>query len=143
MNRVNKVVSILREYMGFSCACDVADEIDELYNPKEVDVIYEIQQWKNDNCFDEDKNYCQVCCSGGMMLGAMCEEMLKKWKEEITEVHREKCIQFGNLDGMNGSCHYCKENNRELFQACWNEKFKDSKPKLPKNEARYNGVSNT
>jgi len=41
----------------------------------------------------------------------------------------DECSQFGNMDGMNGSCHYCKEDNQELFQACWNDKSKDIKPK--------------
>lgn len=106
-------------------------------------IVYEIQQWKFDNCFNENENCCQACCSGGMMLGAMCKEMWNKWGEENNESYLKQCIQFGNMDGMNGSCHYCKEDNRELFEACWNNKFKDAKPKLPKNEVRDFGVSST
>jgi hypothetical protein len=87
MNKINETVSILRKYMGFNCACEVADEIDELYNLV------------------------------------------------------EECIQFGNMDGMNGSCHYCKEDRPELFQACWDENSKNYKPKLPKDKIVENNTS--
>lgn len=40
-----------------------------------------------------------------------------------------RCICFGNLDGMNGSCHYCKEYNPESFNDCWKETFKNIKTK--------------
>jgi hypothetical protein len=29
------------------------------------------------------------------------------------------CKQFGNLDGMVGSCVDCSYNNEELFNKCW------------------------
>ena len=31
MDKQDEVIKILRAYMGFSCACDVAEEIDKLY----------------------------------------------------------------------------------------------------------------
>ena len=33
------------------------------------------------------------------------------------------CYDFGNVDGMNGSCVECYYDNRELFEKCWNFKF--------------------
>lgn len=33
------------------------------------------------------------------------------------------CSNFGSCDGMNGSCHYCKENNIKLFKNCWEFTF--------------------
>ena len=34
MSEINDVVLILRKYMGYSCACEVAEEIDKLYRLK-------------------------------------------------------------------------------------------------------------
>jgi len=31
MSKIDEVTSILRHYMGFNCACEVADRINELY----------------------------------------------------------------------------------------------------------------
>jgi len=39
------------------------------------------------------------------------------------KLYEQQCEQFGNLDGMNGSCHYCKEESIELFKACWDRKY--------------------
>jgi hypothetical protein len=33
------------------------------------------------------------------------------------------CRNFGGCDGMDGSCHYCLEENRELFDKCWDFKY--------------------
>ena len=33
------------------------------------------------------------------------------------------CNDFGNVDGMNGSCVECFYDNRELFNKCWNFRF--------------------
>ena len=33
------------------------------------------------------------------------------------------CHDFGNVDGMNGTCIDCFYNNRPLFDKCWNFKF--------------------
>ena len=47
----------------------------------------------------------------------------------ITETLRDRlfkltgCKDFGNLDGMNGTCVDCFYNERELFDRCWNFKF--------------------
>ena len=51
---------------------------------------YEIEKWKFLNCFDRYEICCQECCSGGTMLGAMCEEMMEKrnnnMKEEVKPI---------------------------------------------------------
>lgn len=39
---------------------------------------YEIENWKFTNCYDETRIDCRTCCSGGSMLGAMCEKMIDK-----------------------------------------------------------------
>ena len=39
---------------------------------------HEIENWKYQNCYDENKIDCRTCCSGGMMLGIMCEEILTR-----------------------------------------------------------------
>lgn len=31
------------------------------------------------------------------------------------------CSEFGELDGMNGSCHWCKEMTPIQFEMCWDE----------------------
>ena len=36
------------------------------------------------------------------------------------------CRDFGNLDGMDGTCVDCSYNERELFDKCWNFKFSKS-----------------
>ena len=33
------------------------------------------------------------------------------------------CHDFGNVDGMNGTCIDCFYTNRPLFDKCWNFKF--------------------
>ena len=33
------------------------------------------------------------------------------------------CCDFGNVDGMNGSCIECFHSNRELFEKCEHFKF--------------------
>lgn len=33
------------------------------------------------------------------------------------------CRNFGGCDGMNGSCHYCLEERKELFDRCWEFKY--------------------
>lgn len=33
------------------------------------------------------------------------------------------CVDFGNVDGMNGACVECSHENKELFDKCWNFKF--------------------
>ena len=33
------------------------------------------------------------------------------------------CNNFGNLDGMDGSCVECFYNDRKLFDKCWEFKF--------------------
>ena len=43
--------------------------------------------------------------------------------------YKEKCSDFGNLDGMTGSCHYCFQYKFKLFEECIKEKYKDVKPK--------------
>ena len=42
----------------------------------------------------------------------------------------DKCKSFGHVDGMNGSCHYCNAEDHELFNACWDERFKGTKAKI-------------
>ena len=51
-------------------------------------------------------------------------------QELITENLRNRlfkltgCRDFGNLDGMNGACIECSYEDKELFNRCWNFKFK-------------------
>ncbi len=33
------------------------------------------------------------------------------------------CEDFGNMDGMNGSCVECEREDPEIFQKCWNFKY--------------------
>ena len=33
------------------------------------------------------------------------------------------CRNFGGCDGMDGSCHYCLEECKELFDRCWEFKY--------------------
>jgi len=75
---------------------------------------------KYDGDFTELKGYSLVFSDG---IGLYC-----KLKDLVFV--EDECSQFGNIDGMNGSCHYCKEDNQELFQACWDDKSKDIKPKM-------------
>ena len=37
------------------------------------------------------------------------------------------CREFGNLDGMNGTCIDCSYDEKELFDRCWNFKFSKEK----------------
>ena len=37
------------------------------------------------------------------------------------------CRDFGNLDGMNGTCVECSYNDKKLFYKCWNFKFNKEK----------------
>jgi len=46
------------------------------------------------------------------------QELIKKTQ------YYSLCSNFGELDSMNGSCHYCGESNTTLFEACWRERFK-------------------
>jgi hypothetical protein len=41
----------------------------------------------------------------------------------------DKCPQFGNPDGMNGSCHYCMKLTSEIFNACIAKRNENIKPK--------------
>lgn len=36
---------------------------------------------------------------------------------------KEECKCFGNMDGMDGSCHYCFRDNRDLWDLCEKETF--------------------
>lgn len=51
-------------------------------------------------------------------------------QELITENLRNRlfkltgCRDFGNLDGMNGACIECSYEDKELFNRCWDFKFK-------------------
>lgn len=42
-------------------------------------------------------------------------ENLRKRIERLTG-----CPDFGMCDGMNGACLYCAEENKALFDKCWN-----------------------
>ena len=57
-----------------------------------------------------DCNYCNVC----------------------GKLYKQQCEQFGNLDGMSGSCHYCKEESIELFKACWDREYSKVETKSTK-----------
>lgn len=54
-------------------------------------------------------------------------------QEYIAETLRNRlfkltgCKDFGNLDGMNGTCVDCSYNERELFDRCWNFHFSKEK----------------
>lgn len=37
---------------------------------------------------------------------------------------KDQCSEFGNLDGMNGTCVDCSKDNDVLFKACWAKRFK-------------------
>jgi hypothetical protein len=41
------------------------------------------------------------------------------------------CESFGNLDGMDGSCHWCKEMMPYLWHMCEDESWKKSLMKQP------------
>ena len=43
---------------------------------------------------------------------------LRKYLKKLTG-----CGNFGNVDGMDGSCIECSNNNKDLFCKCWNFKF--------------------
>jgi len=54
MDKQDEIIKILRAYMGFNCACDVAEEIDKLY---QKDIV-------NDEINIEvkiDEELCPVC----------------------------------------------------------------------------------
>lgn len=50
--------------------------------------------------------------------------MIEKLTDEMRARIRHKfdlmrsCPYFGHRDGMNGSCHYCYEENEERWQLC-------------------------
>ena len=37
-----------------------------------MDRTWAFEIWKQDHCFDERKEVCRECCSGGVMLGISC-----------------------------------------------------------------------
>jgi len=55
--------------------------------------------------------------------------LTEEMKERQENHYYSLCPRFGQLDGMNGLCHYCRESNESLFDACWKEKFKDIESK--------------
>jgi hypothetical protein len=57
MDKKNKVISILEKYMGFNCACGVAEEINKIYNK---DSLKEI---KGNNENDINEELCPICGS--------------------------------------------------------------------------------
>ena len=69
MNKINETVSILKKYMGYNCACDVANKIDKLYNPNCeteteeswfgygcVHQICQFEGWYTEDGYEEDKS---------------------------------------------------------------------------------------
>lgn len=56
MDKTDELISILRKYMGFSCACDVADEIDKLYNKDKLEENVQLNS-------EVDEELCPVCGS--------------------------------------------------------------------------------
>lgn len=42
----------------------------------------------------------------------------------------EFCKSFGNMDGMDGSCHYCREESPEMWQKCWDYKRSPNRKEL-------------
>jgi len=46
----------------------------------------------------------------------------------------KRCESFGSPDGMDGSCHYCSEDNKDLFERCIEYSDRDIKPKKVKEE---------
>jgi len=57
---------------------------------------------------------CEDCIIGGLF------ESSDDWSYRC-DINHLKCIQFGHTDGMNGSCHYCMEEDDKLFRACLKE----------------------
>ena len=47
-------------------------------------------------------------------------ESLRNRLEKLTG-----CREFGNIDGMNGSCVDCSYENKELFNKCWNFRWNE------------------
>lgn len=41
---------------------------------EEISRARQIEDWKRKNCYRKVYLHCRECCSGGMMLGSMCEE---------------------------------------------------------------------
>lgn len=37
------------------------------------------------------------------------------------------CPNFGGCDGMNGSCHYCSEEDPDIYEKCWQFTFEKEK----------------
>lgn len=37
---------------------------------------------------------------------------------------KKECGDFGRMDGMDGSCHYCYHEDRELWDSCEKETLK-------------------
>jgi len=44
---------------------------------------WEIEDWKRENCYRPEYIHCRECCSGGKMLGSMCEEAVMIEKEGV------------------------------------------------------------
>lgn len=47
-----------------------------------------------------------------------------KKKYNIPDHNYITCENFGYIDGMNGSCHYCKELTNYQFEMCSDESWK-------------------
>lgn len=50
------------------------------------------------------------------------DNIIKNLRERLYKL--TGCINFGDCDGMVGSCHYCMEEEPEIFENCWNFKYK-------------------
>ena len=46
-------------------------------------------------------------------------------KEQIIIFLHNAELEFGNIDGMNGSCVDCSYENKELFNKCWNFRWNE------------------
>lgn len=82
-------------------------------------------------------DYCDECGVEMIRLDvALCHFMVQQKDGtpslcSFSEVPKLQCPQFGNIDGMNGSCVYCgEEEDQGLFNACSGESRKRSKERM-------------
>jgi len=71
--------------------------------------------YKLDNC--SSKEY-----------GLTCDTCFHSYKTKYNSPDYDliSCEEFGQLDGMNGSCHYCLEDTPYEFEMCSDESWKRS-----------------
>ena len=63
------------------------------------------------------------------------EMIIKNLQERLYKL--TGCLDFGGCDGTVGSCHYCLEEDPELFEKCW--QFKYEKNFNQENLIKYGG----